>query len=163
MNKKTKNIITIKEFDLWVRRMLCSFNSKEPELLTMIEDAKSPDRNGITSYFCGAYFKIMMTNKKAIIINYNTLQTASIKINRNRTIDYFEIFAALWAKYNNKPIPTKMPTLSELDTGTKFKFSDSPNIYVYIGENTILNRHVCYNPDTKKYYNFINSEVIPFF
>jgi len=163
MDRPIKKMMYIGEFNLWVKRMLHSFNSKEPELLTMIEDAKSLDRNGITSYFCGAYFKIMMTNKKAIIINYNTLQTASIKINRNRTIDYSEIFAALWAKYNSKPIPTKMPMLSELDTGTKFKFSDSPNIYVYIGENTNLNRHVCYNSDTEKYYNFINSEVIPFF
>lgn len=152
-------MLTAEEFKSWIKRMLCSFDDKEPALRVMIEDFKDSDSNSGPNHFIGTYFEVITADKKAMIINRSTLQSASIKINRNRKIDYSEIFAALWAKYNGKPIPTKMLTLSELKPGTKFKIHH--NEYIYIGKNDYLNAYVTYRLDTREYCNFYNPSVIP--
>lgn len=154
MNKKNKNMLTAEEFKSWVERTLCSFKNKEPKLFSMITEFNSCAMVRSIGYL----FEITIADKKAMITNRNTLQSASIKINRNRKIDYSEIFAALWAKYNGKPIPTKMLTLSELKPGTKFKIHH--NEYIYIGKNDYLNAYVTYRLDTREYCNFYNPSVI---
>lgn len=159
MSKKNKNMMTTEKFNSWVKRMLCSFDDKEPELLIMIEDFKNFDQHGGSNRFMGTHFEVIVADKKVMIINKKTLQTASIKINRNREIDYSEIFAALWAKYNNRPIPIKIWTLAELKPGTKFKEYGANSAYVYIEKNDYSNFYVVYELDTKEYHSFYNTLV----